>query len=75
MATCSFFSHPRLDPPARTWTQLSLTLLLPTPPSLHLLHHHLPYPVHTQHHRSRRMRSTSICPNRRERSTETETPS
>lgn len=75
MATCSFFSHPQLEPPVRTWTQLSLTLLLPTLPSLHPLHHHLPYPVHTLHHRSKRTRLTSICPNKRERSTETETPS
>lgn len=75
MATCSFFTHPQLDPPVRTWTQLSLTLLLPTLPSLHPLHRHLPYPVHTLHHRSKRTRLTSICPNKRERSTETETPS
>lgn len=75
MATCSFFSHPQLDPPVRTWTQLSLTLLLLTLPSLHPLHHHLPYPVHTLHHRSKRTRLTSICPNKRERSTETKTPS
>lgn len=75
MGTCFFCTHPQLDPPARTWTQLSLTLLLHTPPSLLPPHHHLPYPAHTLHHRSQRMRLTSICPNRRERSTETETPS
>lgn len=75
MATCYFFSHPQRDPPVRTWTQLSLTLLLPTPPSLPPPPHHLPYPAHTLHHRSQRMRLTSICPSRRERSTETETPS
>lgn len=75
MATCFFCTHPQLDPPVRTWTQLSLTLLLHTPPSLLPPPHHLPYPARTLHHRSQRMRLTSICPNRRERSTETETPS
>lgn len=68
METCSFSSRHQLVPPARTWTQHSLTLLCLLPP-------HPPCLVHTRRHRSKRMRLISIWPSRTARYTETKIPS